>query len=274
MPNVVYIITRNRYANLKKIIPRWLDQDFKVVLVVDPAEYEDHVQFIRNQGWWLAGMVEVSRPMKRNGGVGYQRKWAVVQASLREHSTIIMSDDDIRPAKDSDMSLLIEAARNTDVLGIGAARSIHNHFTKGAISRNKGQILCPSGLGFQLFSLNIANTIDVGGFDPRLDCFGEDAELMRRGIASGIPWRIHCDVWCEPIGPRYAPGGLMAYAPYDRQQREIECRRIIHERWPAYTSKPEARPRMAWKRFYDDMIPGWQNLSAIHGGALSNGTKR
>ena len=126
----------------------------------------------------------------------------------------------------------------------------------------------------QLFALNIPNTIAVGNFDERLDCFGEDAELMRQGIAAGIPWRIHCDVWCETIGARYAPGGMMSYAPYDRQQREIECRRIIHERWPDYTSKPEARPRMAWKRFYDDMIPGWQNLSAIHGGDLGNGYAR
>lgn len=269
MPNVVYIPTRNRYANLKKIIPRWLDQDFKVVLVVDQPEYNEHVYFAEQ----YYGSVEVAATPDPGRGIGYTRAWAVCHAKARRLTSIIMSDDDLRPAISSDMSMLISEAAKPSVLGIGAVRQILDHFTQGAISRNRGVILCPSGWGFQMFALNIETTIRTGNFDKRLDCFGEDAELMRQGIAAGIPWMVHCDVWSESIGPRYAPGGLMAYAPYDRQQREIECRRIIHERWPAYTSKPEARPRMAWQRFYDDMIPHWREMSAIHGGALSNGTK-
>jgi TET-associated glycosyltransferase-like protein len=269
MPNIVYIITRNRYANLRKIIPRWRDQDFKVVLVTEPIDEIDHKALIRFNDW--GNEVSIGLLTERDRGVGYARNWAVKDAANRNFRAIIMSDDDVRPARyRSDMKLLIEAAQDDSVLGIGAARSIHNHFTQGAVSANHGAILCPGGWGFQLFALNITNTLRLGNFDTRLDCFGEDAELMRDGIAAGIPWLIHCDVWCETIGARYAPGGIMSYAPYDRLKREVECRRIIYNRWPEYTSKPEARPRMAWKRFYDDHIPHWMEMSAMHGGSLDN----
>jgi hypothetical protein len=123
----------------------------------------------------------------------------------------------------------------------------------------------------QLFALNLANTVYIGNFDSRLDCFGEDHELMRMGIAvSGFPWLVHCDVKCEAIGVRYDPGGLNSFiSDGTRALREIECRKIIHERWPQYTSRPEARPRMLWQKMLNDYIPNWRELSAIHGGSWS-----
>jgi hypothetical protein len=182
---------------------------------------------------------------------------------------MIMSDDDMRPTATSNMKWLLEEARKSNVVGIGATRSLHDRNSKGAISRNHGPILCPGGWGMQLFALNVNNTIEVGNFDSALDCFGEDAELERMGIATiGIPWLVHCDVKCEAIGVRYDPGGMNSFiTDGTRALREIECRRIIHERWPMYTSEPERRPNMRWQKMLDDYITGWRELSAIHGGS-------
>jgi hypothetical protein len=182
---------------------------------------------------------------------------------------MIMSDDDMRPTATTNMTRLLTAARKSNVIGIGATRSLHDRNSKGAISRNHGPILCPGGWGMQLFALNIKNTIEVGNFDSELDCFGEDAELERMGIATiGIPWLVHCDVKCEAIGVRYDPGGMNSFiTDGTRALREIACRRIIHERWPMYTSAPERRPNMRWQKMLDDYITGWRELSAIHGGS-------
>ncbi len=267
MDKWAYIITRNRYENLIKIIPRWLDQDFQVMLVVDPSEYQDHIDFKYEFRNWT-GHVAVTAPKKADGGVGYQRKWAMIQAALRGSRSIIMSDDDMRPANGSDMALLLKEALGHRVLGVGATRSLHDRNSKGATSRNDGVILCPGGWGMQLFSLNVDRTHELGNFDPKLDCFGEDAELMRQGISERVPWLVHCGVKCEAIGARYAPGGIndLIPDPVQRGLRERYCRGLIHERWPDYTSDPDARPRMAWQRMLDDYIPGWRSMSAIHGG--------
>jgi hypothetical protein len=168
------------------------------------------------------------------------------------------------------MKLLLAEAALPGVLGIGAVRSIHDHFTGGAISRNTGVILCPGGWGFQLFGLNVRTALELGNFDPLLHSYGEDGELCRNGIRAGIPWRAHCDVKCAPIGKRYAPGGISTRfrRPEERTAAERECLTIIHDRWPYYTNRPENPLRVAWQRMLDHYIPDWRERSAIHGGSL------
>lgn len=118
-----------------------------------------------------------------------------------------------------------------------------------------------------MFALNVATALEVGNFDSRLDCYGEDAELARAGISNGYPWLVHCGARAEAIGKRYDPGGMNSYiSDGTRLDRETACRKIIHDRWPSYTSGPEARPRMAWKKMLDDYIPHWRTLSALDGG--------
>lgn len=261
---VAYIVTRDRPGNLKRIIPRWLEQDIPVTLVVEGSESEQHKSLVRGMGW--GRMVSVISPVQRNRGIGHARRFAVAQAS-RVHRSIIMSDDDVMPNRNSSMRTLLREAESPYVLGIGATRTLHDRFSGGVTASRDDVILCPGGWGMQLFALNIENTIKIGNFDSRLDCFGEDHELMRNGIATGIPWLVHCGAKCDALGVRYDPGGLNSFiGSGDRAKREIECRKVIHKRWPAYVSMPEARPRMRWQKMLDDYIPGWRTRSAMHGG--------
>jgi hypothetical protein len=262
-----YIVTRSRIPNLRKIIPFWLEQDIPVRLVVEHSEWSEHRNFVRDMGWRRE--VTVVSPDKVERGIGYARHWSVLDADNHGLKSFIMSDDDMRPQAGSDMRLLMKEAARPGVLGIGAVRRLHDWFSGGAVSANSGVILCPSGWGMQLFALNVRKTLAVGNFDKRLDCFGEDHELMRQGISRKIPWLVHCDVYCDAIGTRYAPGGLNAYAgsTAERKDRELACHRIVHDLWPRYVSEPGRAMRVSWKRMLDDYMPGWQARSAIHGGA-------
>jgi hypothetical protein len=262
----VYIMTRDRQDNLRKIVPRWLDQNMRVVLVTERSEQDEHVRLVRRERWGSDRVIVISPQRER--GIGHKRRYAVNHAKALGLQSIIMSDDDMQPANNTDMNSILWEARNPKVLGIGATRSLHDRNSRGAVSANHGLILCPGGWGMQMFSLNIENTLAVGNFDSELDCFGEDAELERMGIATiGIPWLVHCDVRCNAIGVRYDPGGINAYiTDGTRALREVACRRIIHERWPMYASHPERKPRMLWQKMLDDYIPNWRERSAIHGG--------
>lgn len=260
----VYIMTRSRLGNLPRIIPAWREQGIPVNLVVERSEYIDHLSLVNRNNW---SGVEVLPLRLENRGFGYACRSAVEHASKHRHESIIMSDDDLLPKTGSDFHPLLEEAAKDGVLGVGATRPIHDHFTKGATARLHGVILCPGGWGQQLYALNVPMAMELGNFDPRLTCFGEGHEMIRQGISHGIPWLVHCDVKAKPIGARYAPGGLSSLYPgNERAEEEIKCRRIIHDRWPQYTSEPEARPRVAWAKMLNDYIPGWKHLSAMHGG--------
>jgi hypothetical protein len=262
-----YIMTRSRIPNLLKIVPRWIDQSIPVVLVTERQELEEHKDLIRREGWLYK--VKAIAPKAEDRGIGYKRRFAVNHAHTNGLASIIMSDDDMRPANGSDMRWLLTEAMKQTVLGIGATRSLHDRNSKGWTSKIHGPMLCPGGWGMQMFALNIENTVHIGNFDPKLDCWGEDAELMRHGIAKvGMPWLVHCDVKCEPIGVRYDPGGINSLiTDGTRMLREIRCREIIHERWPEYTTPAEKKPMMRWQKMMDDYIPNWRERSAMHGGS-------
>lgn len=264
-PNVVYICTRDRLNNLQKVVPRWLDQDFEVVLVVEPKE-EDSTEGLCFDLNWPADEVYIEPLPRHDQGIGYSRAHAVWHAQQRRLKSIIMADDDIRPATDSNMSLLINEARKPKTLGVGSVNRYVDHLNGGAISANSGVILCPGGWGGRLYGLNVGLAMNLGNYDLKLDCLGEDDELKRQGITVGIPWAVHCDVWAESIGSRFQPGGVQALTGQDRKSREERNHWLIHKRWPKYISSPPKGFRMAWQQMLNDYIPDWKERSAIHGG--------
>lgn len=270
----VYIMTRQRQDNLVRVVPRWIDQDFHVTLVVDKTELRAHQELMYAQHW--IGKVIITSPKESDRGFGYIQKYIVEHAASRSFKSIIMSDDDIRPATNSNMSILLKEASKPEAVGVAAARSIHDRFTNGAITRLRneghGLIMCPGGWGMQFYGLNIQNAIDIGNFDPELDMPGDDHEFLRNCITFGIPWLVHCDVWAESIGARHAKGGYtsLVSGEEERERRQQRVNKIIHDRWPEYTTAPPARMRTQWKKLLDDYIPGWHLLSALHGGDLKN----
>ena len=140
-----------------------------------------------------------------------------------------------------------------------AVRSIHDHFTAGAISRNSGVIMCPGGWGFQTFGLNTRTAHEVGNFDSLLHSYGEDGELAVAGISPRAQYRtVHGDVKVAPIGARYAPGGINTRFKCleSRTRAERECLALIHMRWPKYTNEPDRPLRVAPGRDDGRLHPG------------------
>jgi hypothetical protein len=268
MPNTVYICTRDRLSNLSKVVPRWLEQDFRVVLVVEPEQEETHSDLADEMGWPEEGkiIVDVVPLPRSNRGIGYSRHYAVSHAQQQKLKSIIMADDDIRPSQEQTMHHLITEAKKPGILGVGAVNRYVDHMNGGALSANSGVILCPGGWGGRLYGLNVNKAVILGNYDVKLDCLGEDDELKRQGIAAGIPWAVHCDVWADSIGSRFQPGGVQAYVGLDRTSREERNHWLIHKTWPEYVSCPPKKFRMEWQKMLTDYIPEWRERSAIHGG--------
>lgn len=265
----VYIPTLSRYDSLEKIVPAWIEQDMQIILVVDPSELKEHVHFRNSQGW--QGLVSIAVVGRNGKGIGYKRHYCVMHASSSGYPAFIMSDDDHKPRDGTDVALLLDEAAKPGVLGVGATIQIYTRFTGGAINKLSGPILWPGGAGFSVYALNVKTALACGNFDPALHSFGEDAELRRQGIARGIPWRVHADVWCDAVNQRNSPGGFMAKFNGDlaaRQAAETACRTLIYERWPRWVSSPDKPPRMAWQAMLEAYVPRWRELSALHGGHL------
>lgn len=265
----VYIPTLDRVEMVQKTVPCWLEQEMPVRLVVERREYHAYNN-LKNQMKWGKHVYVLPLPLAGRG-MGYARKYIVTHARNTALDSIIIADDDHKPDINSDMWDLIDEAAKPGVLGVGGVRPLNDRNTGGFLSKHNGVILCPGGWGFTIYGLNIQTALDLGNFNPLLHTLGEDSELARQGIARGIPWRVHCNVWFKSANRRYDPGGFASkwHTLEARKLAEQECMAIIHKRWPDYTNTPDKPLRVAWQRMLDDYIPNWRDASAIHGGDLS-----
>jgi hypothetical protein len=245
-------------------------QNLPVKLVVPEDQFDDHVR-LRDSMGWIPGVGVIALP-PGTYGLGETRQFILEHAASKDRDAIIISDDDHRPKAGANMWDLLAAAMAPDVLGVGASRPLTDRFNGGALTRNRGIIMCPGGWGFTVYGLNVRNATHIGGFDPNIHFFGEDAELARNGIAyHQWFWRVSCDVWIEQLNVRNAPGGISSVFNGDAEARakaERKDRAYLRQMWPEYISRPDQKPRMAWSRMLDDYIPGWRERSALHGGSL------
>jgi len=267
----VYIPTLSRLEMLQKTVPRWMEQELNIRLVVPPAQIDDHRELAADLEWTRNGVQVLKLPDNLSYGLGAARHYIVKNAARRNLKAIIISDDDHRPKRGTNMWDLIAAAMDPDALGVGASRSLTDRFNGGALTRNSGVILCPGGWGFTVFGLNIDNALWCGNFDPALHTFADDAELARNGIARGLIWRMHCDVWIEQMNNRYDPGGMNSLFGEDverRRESEKDNLTLLHSRWPDYVAPPDRKYRMSWSKMLTDYIPDWKARSALHGGRL------
>jgi hypothetical protein len=259
----------DRIEMLRKTVPFWLEQEMPVRLVIERREHAAHSKLVREERW---KDVQVLPTPLSGKGIAYARKYCVEHADKAGLDAIVMSNDDCYVNPTSDAWLLIDEAEKPDTVGIGAVRSLFDRFTKGAISRNHGPILCPGGWGFMLWGLNIKNALECGNYDPALHCFAEDTEMARVGIAKlGLPWLVHCDVHFTAMNKRYDPGGIESIYHNNMEGRlaaERDCMAIVYKRWPKYANHPDKKSRFAWQKMLDDYIPDWRKGSAIHGGSL------
>ena len=190
---------------------------------------------------------------RKGRGIGYARQAIVEHAAVSGFLSLAMIDDD--QLVSGNIEQWLAAARRPDVVGVGAFKSYYGLLYRGTqmviTYRRPNLWLHKGSAGYQAFALNVATTVALGGFDPRLRCF-EDTELARKGIYQrGIPWFIYTGVLTADQKSRAAMRELGSSSarladgvdPAIRLSHEI-----VHDRWPGYVSPPDRRFRCSWKQ--------------------------
>lgn len=280
MSNQVFIPSRGRWEQAKKLIQPWVKEGFGINFVVEPSEllkYEDHV------GQWA----KVYPLRLDNLGIGNSRGHCVELAASFGLRSFILADDDIKPARvDANMAGLVECAAAKKVMGITARYSYHDLCLGGdKIKGRDDLILLPTGT-FRLVALNVNNVLDLGNYDKTLE-YAEDCDLFLRGLQAGYPWMVHLGTYSNSIGTRYEPGGMLDFAckstlcseiPDEQnvlQYKKADWHKRIHDKWPEFVNEHTAKCagkqnciRISWRKAYDTYIPDWKKYSMLHGGFL------
>ena len=278
MEDTVVIVSRGRPKHFARLLERWCIWGFDVILVLDEDDKteEQYLDAIPD------GDDTVLVVENRYKGVGGAHQTGLEWAAEMGLRSIVFSNDDIWPVKDRNPAYLLRTADDKRALGVGAHVDYHDFALKPHLDRHELEplrywprpFLCPTGIAFRLFALNVENACDIGGFDTEFTCQNEDGELMRQGIAHGFPWLIDPRVHATSLGGRYADGGVADYlglkdAAAADIARHNEVRRIhalAYKRWPTAVSHPSTGSiRTRWSKLYDANIPNWRDRSELHG---------
>lgn len=270
MTEVCFIPSRGRALNARKLADSWVQAGIIPHFVVEPDEAPTYASKVQD--------IQVHPLPIRNGGIGFSRNHCVNLAASFGHKSMILADDDIKPAKNySNMVGFAEAAKYKKVLGITARYGYHDLCLGPKIRGRNDLILLPTGT-FRLVALNVDNVLDLGNYDHTLD-YAEDCDLFLRGLKEGYPWMIHLGTRTGSIGTRYQPGGMLDYAvagcATGLDGMKPAWHRELHNQYPdvtnAHTEKCAGKQnciRVAWRKAYDKYMPEWKEYSALHGGDL------
>jgi hypothetical protein len=266
MRHTVYISTRGRPGNIRKVTPVWRSMGFNIVLTVEPQEVDLYAASVD----WVHYPRETKiQPLpKANQGLAYSRHHALIHAASYGLESIIVADDDIKPAWG--MATLVEDASHSKVLGITARYSYHDLALGGRIKKFDGVILQPCGM-FRMVALNVDNVMKLGNYDPAADnC--EDADLMLNGIQHGFPWMVDLDSKALSMGKRHEPGGSLDYLNYIGRsvQDHTRWKPSLENKYPEVVGNFKGTTRVFWRKAYDMYMPGWKKYSALHGGDIFN----
>jgi hypothetical protein len=245
---MIYIVTRDRLALLRKVMPYWLEQELPITLVVESSESRIHSEFVAE----LTAAVRILAPGD-NLGIGQIRRSIFDDAVEKGLAAIIMADDDIRPTK-SIRPLLSFIRGPTRAIGIGTVKPGYGQFMDAATLNSGRPVLHTGSMGLQIAAWNVRRVMEVGGHDPKLDVQFEDHELLFRGIMAKYPWYLHTAVFAHQVANRFSPGGL-ATATGNREAREVgieRCAEYCREKYPAYVSRRGTPYRFYWSRLLDD----------------------
>jgi hypothetical protein len=281
----VFIPSRGRPNGARKLTQAWHEEGFDVNWVVERREHDDY--FDKIVGYAPISGPPDSNPPKThihilpvsNAGIGFARNHCVSLAGSFGCRSIILADDDIKPsAKGGGMQGLVDCAKHSKVLGITAKYSYHDLCLGDKIKGRNDLILLPTGT-FRLVALNVNNVLDLGNYDHTLE-YAEDCDLFLRGLAAGYPWMIHLGTWSNSIGTRYQPGGMLDFAGGAKQLKaaKADWHETLHEQYPEFTNEHDDIKcagkqnciRISWKKAYNELMPGWQKYSALHGGYLND----
>lgn len=259
----VFIPSRGRADLLAaKVLPKWMEQDAKIFVVVEPSQYKTYCEAVQgfcNKG----GPATVLSLPHHDRGINYSRNWIIRVANEWGHRHIIQADDDIFPQPSSDVNRLFEW-KDLNCLGIGIMVPFYGlMFGNQTIKDEDRPLMSKGALGKRLFSLNVPRVLAAGNFDVNLHSGWGDDELVRAGMAKlGATWYVHAGVWGGSVSNRYTAGGINDFHKEDAQSRlrgQEHSHRIIFDRWGGrYVSDPGKKMTFRWQKFMDDKVPGWR----------------
>lgn len=266
MNHTVYISSRGRPENAKKVVPIWLNMGFNVILVVEPNEYDLYAGVVAPMGERYTPDIIVLALPESDKGLSYNRKYLVEDAYDNILESIIVADDDIKPVHGMDS--FVEDAAHPKALGITARYSYHDFALGDGIKKLGGVVLQPCGM-FRMVALNVENVIALGNYDPAADnC--EDADLMLRGILDGYPWMVDLDTKAASLGGRHAPGGSLDYLKAIGRSVEDHTwlKPTLKAKFPEVVNDGSGKTRVGWQKAYNLWMPDWKKYSALHGGDI------
>jgi hypothetical protein len=274
MPNPrVYIPSRSRWDNVKKLVTAWDEEMFDVLFMVEPDEQDKYDTELVKCG--ATGFARTIALPDRNLGVGFSRAQCIRHAANDDFDAIICSDDDIKPK--SGMDRLVWLAEDPLVLGATAYYS-YLDLMLGIKGTNREDVIIAPNCIVRLFSLNVQNSLEIGNFDEELKC-GDDADFVIRGIMAGYPWFIHLGAKSISFAPRFAEGGVKALeqaiskgevdgAKGDATRDAVEK---IAAKFDGYASaRTPTKLAYKWRDIHDDFVPDWKHWSPLHGGKIQN----
>lgn len=230
---IVYIPSRRRPENVARVIPRWLAQNYKVMVVLEKPDAEDYAKMLVANNF-PNRKVNYRLLPEEDRGVGFARNYIVNHAKKQGYPSFIMADDDVMPkAVNPRDNTVCEAGwlnymvrlqqaveRNTraGLVGCAAVHSYQDFLLQGFLKkelagpRYNGGIgrpcLARNGSFGQCYAVHTRRAWEMGGFDDRLTVAYEDNDFMMRGIARGFPWSFHSGVWMDRLGGRFESGGI------------------------------------------------------------------
>lgn len=268
MNAAVYIPTRKREEQLPKVIDSFLPYPVDIFIVTD-EQFEHRVNKVLFEDTKYDGESVEVITTENNLGIGMARDVIVSDAAEAGYETIIQCDDDNKLVKDTDLVGMLNFAKRSDVIGVGAWKPTYSLFTGrtemtwAAKEKKQAAYLKVGGYGHMLFALNVERAYEIGGF-LNINAH-EDDELEMRGITMGYPWYIWTACHAASMGVRYAPGGLSSHRT-PRSKFEHDAHHELHHLYSEYVSSPDKKMRIGWSKMQKECLNLKTPLEDINAG--------
>lgn len=264
----VYITSRGRPDNVRKLLPAWEAEGFSVYFMVEPDEAETYRAAIDSIPH--TNSVTVLSLPDKNLGVGYSRADCLAHAQADGQQSVLLSDDDVKPYNGG-MESMLEFACGPRVLGVTAWHD-YIDFALGVKGKERTDAIISPSIFMRIWALNIDNVLSIGGIDRSIKCI-DDAELKFRAHTHGYPWVINFGAKVRSFAKRYAEGGVNLLGD---NAIDVATDQILDKHRPHLDSglirrggKPE-QVKYNWVKIHDRFMPGWRNWSEKHGGNIAN----
>jgi glycosyltransferase involved in cell wall biosynthesis len=224
--------------------------------MVEPDELGQYQRLVNENGW----KVKVIKHTASNQGIGFARAYGILLAYHWGLDAVLMVDDDTMAVKG-------DARRLLKLAGSGAAMAVAGWMPNyglwlpngNALAKEDNLCLLRASAPDRTIAFNPALVLTAGNYDLNLHAHGENPELSRCGIKSGVLWYVHTGLHIKSILKHHDPGGLNTYLGKKRLSVDAMLNQLhvyVFGKWgPRYINDPsKSRMLCKWQLMYEDFI--------------------